>query len=251
LKNDLFITLLICCSYTALVQNAYWKEVCNLLQIGKFGDIISHSEQVKYRSKSCKALFLYGLANYTTGKYKSSLSFSEESVGPAFMTVKRKYTDLSISSSCLNEEASADYSVYLSGIDPKDRGFNYCKNVIYECKKNIVFKSNEDFECTEHAGNELNSPNDEIRSIQFPYLLYKFYSSFNKQGFAGWTHNKFGDRNDKYNVRSFNTYADESEESSQQPVFYLSEQKNTSINKIFYAFNPDESKFITNSNFYA
>jgi hypothetical protein len=251
LKNKLFITLLICCIYNARAQNAYWKEVTNLMQNGKFGDALTHSEQVNYRNKSYEAILLNGVSNYPTGKYESSLYFLQKSVSPGFITVKEKYPGLCIYTPGFKDEASADYNLYLSIIDPENRGFTCFKNVIYRCEENIVFKSNENFGCTENAGNEFNSPNDEIWSIQFPDFLNKFYYSSNKQGFAGWPHNKFGDRNEKYSVHCFDRYVVESEKNSWQPEFNFSEEQNTSKNKILYAFNPIVSKFIMNCNFYA
>ena len=242
MKYFLVITLLILSFSSTFAQNAYLKESTNLIQNGKFADAIALLEQVKDRSKSSEALFLYGVANYHLGKYKTALSSLQESVRLGFNPVTRKYLGLSMHALGLYEEAAANYRVYLSGIDPKHKDFNYFKNEIYRCEKNILFKSNENFGFTEHAGNVINYPNDEIRPIQSPNFLNKFYYSSNKQGSTGGPRNKFGIRDDKYGHHSFDMYAVESEESNWQPVFTFSEEQNTSKNEILYAFNPDGKK---------
>ena len=229
-------------AYALVSQSAYTKEAANLIQNGKFNDAITVLNQVKDIGKSSEALFLYGVANYHSCKYKTALIALQESVRLAFNPLVRKYLGMSMYALGLYEEAAANYRIYLSGIDPKHKDFQFFKNEIYRCEKNILFKSNENFGFTEHAGNIVNSPGDEVRPVQSPNYLNKFYYSSNKQGSSGGPRNKFGIRDDKYGHHSFDMYAVETEESNWQPVFIFSEDQNTSKNEILYSFNPEGTK---------
>jgi outer membrane protein OmpA-like peptidoglycan-associated protein/tetratricopeptide (TPR) repeat protein len=219
-------------------QSEYIKNATELLKNRKYEDAKALIELDPNFSKSVDALLIRGISNYFISNLKESVVDLNNGVrigttNPLF----HRYLGLSYYGLGYYEEAAANYRIYLSGIDIKHHEFQLFKHEIYRCEKNLLFKNQSDFGFVENLGKVINSTYDEIRPVQSPNILNKFYFSTNRTGSTGGPRNKYGIRDDIFGQFAFDMYAVEQEQGNWLPSFTFTDQQNTSKNEILQSFN--------------
>jgi tetratricopeptide (TPR) repeat protein len=225
-------------------QSEYIKEAAKLIQNRKFEDAITLIETDPLSNKSVDALLIGGVAKYHLSRFQESLIDLKEAVRLSGKNpLLFKYLGLSFYALGYYEEAAAYYRTFLANVDRKHPDFLYVKNEIYRCEKNILFTSKEEYGIVENLGKVVNTSSNEIRPVQSPNYLNKFYFSSNQVGSVGGPRNKFGIRDDKYGHHLYDMYAAEQNDGNWNPSYIFTNEQNTSKNEILQTFM-EEGKLV-------
>ncbi|HMP29422.1 MAG TPA: tetratricopeptide repeat protein, partial [Saprospiraceae bacterium] len=192
-----FIIILFCLASVISVQcqSSYVKEATKLLQNKRYEDALNLITIDPIYKKSVDFLMIGGISKYHISQYKEAIEDLNQAVSLGGTNpLIFKYLGHSLYALGNYEGAANYYKAFLSGVDSKHPDFHYIKNEIYRGEKNILFKNQEEYGFVDNLGKVVNTSYNEIRPVQSPNYLNKFYFSSNRTGATGGPRNKFGIR---------------------------------------------------------
>lgn len=218
-------------------------EAKTLLSKGRYKDVISIVDAMKIEDTDGEAFMMRGIANYFLNDADASLSDLLQSYklgerNPLIFL----YSAKSYYAKANYEDAALYYKLYLKGIPQNHKDVAYIINEIKRCAINLQMTENLSIAYVENLGQAVNSEFDEVRPINSPNFINKYYFSSNRDLSTGGPRNLEGFKDDAYGTYAMDMYSVELVNGNWTPVFAFNSLQNTAKQEIIQGFNSDGSK---------
>jgi hypothetical protein len=233
----MFLCLSFCAFSSFIAIGQTYKDVEKLIVNGKYYEAKKSVESVKLISDEQK-LLIKGVANYHTANYELAL---EDLKKAAQAEVKNplvyKYAGMSSYALGYLYDASNYYRSYLSELEPKSKEFDIVNHELKRIQANLTFSRPEEMGIVENLGDKVNTKDDEVRPIQSPSNLNKYYFSSNREGSAGGLRNASGLKDLEFGKYKYDMYSVQLEEGNWLSVDVFNSLQNSALNEIVQGFS--------------
>lgn len=236
----LFFYLTMVLAFSAeLAGQAYLKEAAEkLLASGRYKDVISVVEAIPVSDRSGEVWLIRGIASHGLNDADGALA----DLRNAYKLEERHpyiflYSAKAYYAKGNYEEAALNYKLYLKGIPSDHNDVAWVTQEIKRCAMNMHMTDGMSIAYVENLGQAVNTEYDEIRPVNSPNYLNKYYFSSNRDLSTGGPRNSEGLKDDAFGSYAMDMYSVELVNGNWTPVFAFNSLQNTAKHEIIQGFN--------------
>lgn len=244
MKRLLFSIFVLCLLLTQIqAQEFLINTASNLLAKGRYKDARSVVDAMKDEDRDGQAYLIRGIASYFLNDADGAISdlaraYKEEVRNPILFL----YNARSYYAKGNYEDAALHYKLYLKGIPAEHKDVPFITNEIKRCAVNLRMSESLSIAYVENLGQAVNTEFDEVRPVNSPNYINKYYFSSNRDMSTGGPRDADGLKDDLYGTYAMDMYSVELVNGNWTPVFAFNSLQNTSKQEIIQGFNSDGSE---------